>query len=133
MLILMACLCGRTQEFELCCAPYLKKEKSPQSAEDLMRARFCAFCVKDIDYVMNTTDPMTRRLFDRRANEEWAANAQFLKLEILKAEEKPQAATVEFKAFFKILGSEEVRVHHEISRFKRHFGQWYFSDGKVLN
>jgi SEC-C motif-containing protein len=138
MLILLAmseknCLCGNTKSFESCCALLLKREKSASTAEELMRSRFAAFCVKDIDYVMNTTDPLTRRQFDRAANLQWANGSEFLKLEIIKATEQNTSAHVEFKAYFKTLGSDEVLLHHEKARFAKRFGQWYFQDGKILN
>jgi SEC-C motif-containing protein len=38
---------------------------------------------------------------------------------------------VEFKAHFKTLG-QEPQVHHELSKFRKQSGVWYFRDGKTL-
>ena len=43
----------------------------------------------------------------------------------------PNKATVEFVARFKISGGRAERLH-EISRFVREEGRWFYVDGKIL-
>jgi SEC-C motif domain protein len=43
----------------------------------------------------------------------------------------PNKATVEFVARFKIGGGRAERLH-EISRFVREEGRWFYVDGKIL-
>lgn len=99
------------------------------SAEALMRSRYTAFCLKDLDYIWDTTDPETRPHFDRAANREWAEKAEFTRLQILHSTEKGAEGLVEFKAHFNMGG--ESHVHHEFSVFRREGGRWYFSEGRA--
>ncbi len=83
-----------------------------------MRSRYSAFCVKNLDYIVETTDPQARADMDKKSTEEWMNGAEFSKLEILKATDEGNKGTVEFKAYFKMNGADE--VHHEISKFRKH-------------
>ena len=94
-----------------------------------MRSRYCAFVVKDFDYLLQTHDPETRHEFDLSANKAWAQSVQFVGLEILKAAESLDLGHVEFIARFKELKGDKVGAHHEKSIFRRWNGRWYFRRG----
>lgn len=94
-----------------------------------MRSRYSAFAKNQMQYLRDTTDPQTLLDIDDDANKEWAELAKFLKLEVIKSEEKGTKGTVEFKAFY-IVDDEEY-VHHEVSTFRKQAGQWFFKSGKV--
>ncbi len=94
-----------------------------------MRSRYSAFAKNQMDYLMGTTDPQTLQDIDEDANKEWAERATFLKLEIVKAEEKGTKGTVEFKAFYSV--DDEEYIHHEVSTFRKQAGEWFFKSGKV--
>lgn len=94
-----------------------------------MRSRYSAFAKNQMQYLKDTTDPQTLQDIDEEANQEWAERAKFLKLEILKAEEKGTKGTVEFKAFYSV--DDEEYIHHEVSLFRKQTGQWFFKSGKV--
>ncbi len=126
----MKCHCGSSKEFSECCEPLLKGQREALTPEELMRSRYSAFVTKDMNYIFETTDPQTRTQFDMKANEEWAETAQFLKLEVLKSSQEGNKGVVEFKATFKA-GSQPEQVHHEISKFRKQSGTWYFREGKV--
>ena len=95
-----------------------------------MRSRYSAFVDKNLDYVQETTDPQALRDFDRASTEQWMNEATFNKLEVLKATNEGNKGTVEFKAYFTMGGKPE--IHHEISKFRKQAGVWYFRDGKVI-
>lgn len=129
------CSCGRRLSFSKCCGPLLKREAEAADPESLMRSRYSAFIHKDIDYLFETLDPQARADFDRSATENWANHSEFLGLEIIKASHEGNKGLVEFKAKFKKLNSEdneEESVHHEVSKFRKHGGVWYFRDGKMI-
>lgn len=126
----MKCPCNPSNEFSQCCGPLIKGEKSARTPEELMRSRYSAFATQNLDYVQETTDPQTILNFDMKANEEWARSSKFLKLEILKATDEGNKGIVEFKATFQPTGGEP-QVHHEISKFRKQAGQWYFREGRV--
>ncbi len=125
----MSCYCGTDQKFSNCCEPYILGKKLPDSAEQLMRSRYTAYCIKKMDYIFITTDHQARDEFDHKGNEEWAQKAHFEKLEILKSEDSGTKGIVEFKATFKI--DLEIHIHHEVSTFRKNKGQWFFRSGRV--
>lgn len=126
------CYCQSGLPFSACCEPYLSGRENAPSPEALMRSRYSAFCLKNMDYVLETTDPQARFSFDPAANEEWARTSEFTNLEILKSSAEGNKGMVEFKAHFQTKG-EEPQIHHEVSKFRKQSGVWYFRDGKTVN
>lgn len=127
------CPCGTNKEFASCCEPFLKGKAKPPTAEALMRSRYAAFTVADIDYIEKTTDPSTRSTFDRAGTLEWAKQSEWLGLDIVSTKdggEDDQTGLVEFIAKFRIEGNDH--AHHERSDFRKRDGQWYFVDGKLV-
>ena len=124
------CYCGRQKSFTECCDLYISGKQVPTNAEDLMRSRYSAFCVVNMDYLMATTDLQVRYDFDHKANEAWARNANFNKLEILNTEETGAKSIVEFKAYFNLENQDH--VHHEISTFRKTNGQWFYRAGRII-
>lgn len=123
------CPCGTQKEYKDCCGPYHSGEETPPTAESLMRSRYCAFIKNEYDYLEETLDPQTALTFDNEGNRAWGESVQLTGLEILRAEESGNKAVVEFKALFKKDGTDH--VHHEISKFRKQAGIWYFREGKV--
>jgi SEC-C motif-containing protein len=126
----MSCSCNSGKAKDQCCGPLLSGEEVADSPEALMRSRYSAFVEKNLDYVQGTTDPQALKDFDRASTEQWMNEATFTKLEVLKASDEGNKGTVEFKAHFTMAGKDE--VHHEISKFRKQAGVWYFRDGKVI-
>lgn len=125
----MNCACGSLKKYEVCCQPLHLGEEIAETALQLMQSRYCAYVVKSYDYLKETTDPQTTFEFDHEANKEWGNRVQFQKLEVLNSEEVRNKGEVEFKAHFVENGT--THVHHEVSRFRRLEGIWYYRDGKV--
>ncbi|MFP5519976.1 MAG: YchJ family protein [Bdellovibrionia bacterium] len=120
----MKCLCGSNKSFSECCEPFLDQTQLPQSPEALMRSRYVAFCQKNWDYLLETTDPQGLLDFDHPENKAWMEQSTFLNLEVLNSNEEGNKGWVEFKAQYKI-GDEE-HTHHEKAKFRKLKGQWYF-------
>ncbi len=53
------CPCGGGRYAD-CCAPYLRREAWPPTAETLMRSRYTAFALTDTEYLLRTWHPRTR-------------------------------------------------------------------------
>ena len=90
-----------------------------------MRSRYSAYALKLEAYLLATWHVSTRSA----ALDLAADNTQWLELEVKKhAQESADHATVEFVARYKIGG----RAHrlHEISRFVREEGKWFYVDGE---
>ena len=58
--------------------------------------------------------------------------ASFSKLEVLKSSMEGTKGLVEFKAHFKMAEPPSEEVHHEVSRFRKQAGVWYFREGRVV-
>ena len=126
----MQCPCGLPGVFKECCEPLIKGHEPAKTPEALMRSRYSAFATKDMDYVLETTDRQTLHSFDLVASREWAESAEFFKLEILRATDEGNKGIVEFKAHFRLKDGAD-QVHHELSKFRKQAGRWYFREGKV--
>ena len=125
-----ACPCGRlgakgqAVSFEACCAPLHAGEPAPD-AERLMRSRYSAFVRGHAPYLLATWHVSTRP-----ASIELEEGAQWLGLEIKQHRMTgADTAEVEFVARFRV-GGRAVR-QHELSRFVREDGRWYYVDGDV--
>jgi len=118
------CYCGSGKMFSTCCAPYITTLEKAPTAETLMRSRYSAYCVQAGDYLVATTHSSTRKFHKKEDIMEWSKSNQWLKLEILKAEE----TVVEFKAYF-LDDRLKATVHHEKSSFVKEDGSWFYVDG----
>jgi SEC-C motif-containing protein len=54
---------------------------------------------------------------------------QWLGLEIRSQQQGPDAARIEFIARYRVNGTGSIKTQHEISRFVREGGTWYYLDG----
>lgn len=123
------CLCGSHLASERCCALLHSGAKSAATAEELMRSRFTAYAQHNEAYLLATWDSSKRPDnidFSKEDNVEWK------RLEIIgtkKGGEKDVKGIVEFKAFYQMNGEEYAM--HEISRFVRKDGKWFYLDGMV--
>jgi len=115
-----------------CCGLYIKEGIPVPTAEKLMRARYTAYALGEIDFVMDTHDPETREEISREVTEAWSKDSDWLGLEILsirKGGEKDDEGTVEFKAHYKSEQEGARHTHHEMALFIRRDESWYFTDG----
>ena len=124
----LPCPCGSGRTLQACCGRYHAGELAGQApdAEALMRSRYSAFVLDRLDYLLASWHPDTRPA-SIEPNE---PGLRWLGLEV-KRHQRQDAdhATVEFVARSKLGG----RAHrlHEISRFERIEGRWYYRDGDL--
>lgn len=123
------CPCNSGQPFASCCAPYLAGDEAAPTAVALMRSRYCAYVRRDAAYLLRTWHPSTRpAALDLEQNDK----LRWLGLKILNRSAggpEDREGTVEFAARYKA-GGKAGRMH-EISRFVREEGAWYYLDGKI--
>ena len=122
------CPCGSDEPYKACCGRFIGAEHVAETAVQLMRSRYSSFVVADEPYLLATWHPDTRpsrvRVDDKQ---------RWLGLSIRATElggPHDQTGSVEFVARYKIDG----RGHrlHEISRFEKVEGRWYYLDGQHL-
>ncbi|MGR9046411.1 MAG: YchJ family protein [Gammaproteobacteria bacterium] len=122
------CLCGSGLPYRQCCAPYHTGDNIPDTAESLMRSRFTAFALHNAAYLLSTWDAAARPV-DIDISKD---RAEWLRLEIVgtkKGGKHDSKGLVEFRAYF--LQDGEEHVMHELSRFKKAGGRWFYLDGVV--
>lgn len=91
-----------------------------------MRSRYAAYVLDLRDYVLATWHPSTRPAVVTPA----PAGLRWLGLQVRRHEHLgPDEAVVEFVARSK-LGGRAQRLH-EVSRFLRESGRWYYVDGDL--
>jgi SEC-C motif-containing protein len=127
------CICGLGESTETCCGPIIKGERPPATAEALMRSRYTAYVLGEIDYILNSLHPDHRQDVDRNATETWSKKADWKGLEIVGTEAggpSDEEGKVEFIARFELGGVPQ--VHHEMAQFSKQGGRWYFVDGQTI-
>lgn len=98
-----------------------------------MRSRYSAYVLVNVEYLLRTTHPKTRKFHDPSGIEQWAANCRWQKLEIISAvrgSASDKQGMVEFKAYY-LDAALQPQIHHEYSNFVKELGKWFFIDGRV--
>ena len=120
------CPCGSGQTYAACCGRLHAGAENAATAEALMRSRYSAYVGQLADYLLATWHPTTRPSeLDLAAD-----GTKWLGLEVNRQQViDAHHATVEFVARYRIAG----RGHrlHELSRFVREDGRWYYVDGDL--
>ena len=120
------CPCGSGQIYESCCGLY-HQGAYPETAEQLMRSRYCAFVKHNVDYLLRTQHQDLSGLNDRQEILDTFQSCQWLELKILtksKGEESDTEGEVEFLATYANEG--QIFEHREKSHFKKIGPQWLY-------
>ena len=126
------CPCRSGDTYEACCGRFLSRDELPRTAEQLMRSRYTAFVRRDIAYLKETLWPKFQKSLDTAGLAAWAAEKQWIGLEILKvgaggADDK--LGMVEFIA--RSLEGGEIREHREYSLFRKKNKRWYYVEARA--
>lgn len=97
-----------------------------------MRSRYSAFCVGDVEYLLNTRHPSQRALDSRESLRASTDATQWHSLKILNSTQRGDVGEVEFVAFYSS-ASESPGQIHERSQFVREDGQWFYLTGTHLS
>ncbi len=112
-----------------CCGKYHDGEVWPETAEQLMRTRYAAYVLGDVNYLLDTWHATTR---PPALNLDDQDSVQWLGLTIVRVESgavTDSDGIVEFVARYKLNG-KAVRMR-EVSRFVREAGRWLYVDGVI--
>ena len=127
------CPCHSGKRLDECCGPLLRDGVKASTAEQLMRARYTAHALGDIDFIVKTHHPASRSDIDETATAKWARESDWLGMEIKSSEggqAKDRRARIEFVARYRDAAGQR-REHHEIALFDKHKDQWFFRDAEV--
>lgn len=129
------CPCGSKKAQKYCCQMYISGKKKPETAEKLMRSRYTAFYLRNLDYVdylIATLHPHQRKAEDRAELSKSLENTQWLGLTIItteKGKKNDAVGYVEFEAIYQV---NEPGQLHERSKFTKVDGQWFYVEGDIL-
>lgn len=118
------CPCGTGLPYDECCGPFHGGTPAP-TAEHLMRARFSAFALGDAAYLRDSWHPRTRP-----ARLDLDPEVRWYRLDVLRTERGgllDADGVVEFRAYYR--GPAGAGSLHEVSRFVREHGAWFYLDG----
>ena len=125
------CHCGSDLPFEQCCQAIINGAPAP-TAEALMRARYSAYVVGDINFLNSSLAPDERHDFDPEQAKAWSENSKWLGLTIHAVKDggvDDQAGQVDFTASYEYQGGRQ--DHRELASFKRLDGVWHYTDGRM--
>lgn len=125
------CPCGSGRELAACCGPLIGGAPAP-TAEALMRSRYTAFTLGNLDYIDGTHASDMDEPFDRAQGQAMIDEFQWRGLEIVRLKDggpTDQTGEVEFIARFRSGGQKG--IHHERATFKRENGRWVYVDGEI--
>lgn len=130
------CPCGSGESFQRCCAPRLDGTGPAQTAEQLMRSRYTAHVVCDVDYLLRTWHAPAAAAIDPAAVRQWAQQSDWQGLTVhqcLKGGPDDHEGWVEFTAIYtdRSVATPAPQQHREKSYFTRENGVWQFVDGET--
>ncbi len=129
------CPCGSGLAVKDCCKPFIQGKSQVATAEQLLRARYTAFALGDIDYIIQTHHSKTVHEIKREEVQEWSASSEWLGLKIVQSEAGTVADTqgsIVFCANFRTRGEEKIQEHWEQSLFEKENGEWKFLDARGI-
>lgn len=127
------CPCGSGETYVNCCGPFHAAFLAPANLNDrhhaptpeaLMRSRYSAYVLGQIEYLLATWHPSTS------PGDLELSPVKWLGLQVLHAQSAGDAGVVEFVARLRD-GSGRAQRMHETSRFVREDGRWYYIDGET--
>lgn len=123
------CPCGSGDTYGACCGPLLAGDRPAPTAEALMRSRYTAFAVGDAGYLRATWHPRTRP-----SSLDLDDDLRWQRLTVLATHAGgpfDDGGEVEFVAQHRSAATGERGRLHEVSRFVREGGRWFYVDGDV--
>jgi SEC-C motif-containing protein len=118
-----ACPCGSGLELDACCGPVVRNERPADTAEELMRSRYTAYVLGDVDHLFRSWHPATRpNDLSGLPTVEWTGLEV---LDVVDGGPEDDRGIVEFRA------SHRGGSLHERSRFTRRGRRWVYLDGDV--
>ncbi|MDF3054992.1 MAG: motif protein [Gammaproteobacteria bacterium] len=133
------CLCGSNIPSEACCNSIINGVAIAATPEQLMRSRYTAFCLRNVDYLTDSHHSSKRQSDDKLILSRHINDTQWLGLRVIQSgidSSNPNKGFVEFIAYYTEAAntisntqSSDVKQLHEYSLFVRENGQWFYLSG----
>ncbi len=127
------CPCGNDKNYDSCCGQYLSGTSLPSTPEELMRSRYTAYTLANIDYIFGTMRDQALKDADKNECLKWAKMSKWLGLEVISSSSSDDDTEGEvlFIAKFKQNGTAHNLKEH--AKFKKYKNKWYYIDSIVQN
>jgi|TARA_Y100000034_G_scaffold132469_1_gene195515 SEC-C motif-containing protein len=125
------CYCSNNLPYESCCAVFVSKQQTPQTAEQLMRSRYSAYATNNAQYILETYARSEQQKHELEDIAAFGSYAEFINLEIIRTKSEVEFDYVEFKAHY-LADGKHCQIH-EISRFIKEQGEWKYLDGELFD
>ncbi len=127
------CPCDSKLLYQKCCKQY-HDGVLPAKAEALMRSRYCAYALGNVEYVMNTTHPEHPDFSSDRKKwgqelEIFAKHTRFDRLKVMESTDGENISTVKFTAYLR--QAEQDASFTETSTFEKIDGKWLYKSGSI--
>ena len=125
------CPCGSQLTYDACCGPVIEGRMPAATAQALMRSRYVAFTLADVDYLMRSWHSRYRPVRDRKRIQAWAKSVKWMGLQIIATQaggETDTSGMVEFRAMY-LEGGQPGQIH-ERSIFEKEKGAWVYVKGE---
>ncbi|RUT79904.1 YchJ family protein [Ancylomarina longa] len=125
------CYCGKSDKYLDCCGALHTGMRKAKTAEELMRSRYSAFVMANVDYILLTYADTTRPIGERQNILDWTKSVDWLGLEVLNTE-KGNILDVEGYVEFQATYLEEGKRQklYEKSFFQKENGCWRYVSGE---
>lgn len=124
----LLCACGSKKSYKLCCEPIHKNIELAKTPLELMKSRYTAYVLGDVDYLMLSHHSSTRPISEKEEILNWTESVQWVGLEIVEARATlTDEGFVTFKAHFIENGVNNTIF--EKSRFIKENNHWTYVDG----
>ncbi|MFN7096190.1 MAG: YchJ family protein [Gammaproteobacteria bacterium] len=123
------CPCQSGKSFAECCQPYVTFTKAAPTPEALMRSRYTAYTLANIDYIQQTMKDPIAASFNYDNSLKFAKESEWVGLDIIRSYQPfDTIGYVEFVAHFNDYTGEHQHLA-ELSEFHLEDGRWYYVDG----
>ncbi len=118
------CPCGSNRIYQKCCEPYHRNKKYAPTAKALMRSRYSAYALREIDYLGATTYGDAKKAFDHEQVKRWAEESTFTQLRILSAKQGKRHDAIGWVKFaVDFNDARGAHTLHELSEFHKISGR----------
>lgn len=122
-----SCPCGSANTYSTCCGVFIEQKQYPSTPDQLMRSRYSAYVIADMDYITNTMQGPAAINFNANEAFTWTTSITWIGLTVVKTKTLGNKGWVEFIASYLTAG--KTQQIHELSEFHRINGRWYYIDG----
>ena len=128
------CPCSSGSSYESCCKRFHEGGDFPENALQLMRSRYAAYALGEVEYIIETTHPANPQYSEdkalwKRSISQFSHRSTFDRLEILDFTEQNATATVTFIAH--ITQKNGDATFTEKSYFEKVGNQWLYHSGQM--